>query len=59
VALDWSDVNLVTGTLTVGRAKTDAGSDREVDLPGGLVDELSEWKHRSASDQTTWRAGHP
>jgi integrase len=44
VALDWQDVNLATGTLTVGRAKTDAGSYREVDLPGGLVEELSEWK---------------
>jgi len=44
VALDWRDINLATGTLTVGRAKTDAGSFREVDLPGGLIDALSEWK---------------
>ncbi len=35
VALDWPDVNLATGTLRVGRAKTDAGSYREVDLPAG------------------------
>ncbi len=44
VALDWRDVNLATGTLTVGRAKTDAGAYREVDLPGGLIEALSEWK---------------
>ncbi len=44
VALDWRDVNLATGTLTVGEAKTDAGSGREVDLPGGLIEALSEWK---------------
>jgi integrase len=47
VELDWRDVNLATGTLTVGRAKTDAGSYREVDLPAGLTDSLSEWKARS------------
>jgi integrase len=44
VALNWRDVNLATGTLTVGLAKTDAGSFREVDLPGGVIDALSEWK---------------
>ena len=44
VALDWRDVNLATGTLTVGTAKTDAGTGREVDLPGGLIEALSEWK---------------
>jgi integrase len=44
VALDWRDVNLATGTLTVGRAKTDAGAYRDVDLPGGLIEALSEWK---------------
>lgn len=42
VALDWADANLATGTLTVGRAKTDAGSFREVDMPGGLIETLSE-----------------
>ena len=41
VALDWQDVNLATGTLTVGRAKTDAGSYRQVDLSAGLVEELA------------------
>jgi integrase len=46
VALDWRDVNLATGTLTVGEAKTDAGAYREVDLPGGLIEALSEWKVR-------------
>ena len=44
VALDWRDVNLAAETLTVGRAKTDAGTGREVDLPGGLIEALSEWK---------------
>ncbi len=44
VALDWRDVNLAAGTLTVGEAKTDAGTYREVDLPGGLIEALSEWK---------------
>jgi integrase len=58
VALDWGDVNLATGTLRVGRAKTDAGSWREVDLPGGVVDELSEWKVRSA-DLREWRVRNP
>lgn len=46
-ALDWRDVNLATGTLTVRASKTDAGSGRQVDLPGGLIDELAEWKTRS------------
>jgi integrase len=53
VALDWRDLNLATGTLTVGRAKTDVGSYREVDLPGGLIEALSEWKasrDRTAAD---------
>lgn len=44
VTLDWRHVNLATGTLTVDQAKTDAGSYREVDLPGGLIEALSEWK---------------
>jgi len=51
VALNWRDVNLATGTLTVGQAKTDAGTGREVDLPGGLIEALSEWK------ATTSRSG--
>lgn len=58
VALDWCDVNLATGTLRVGRAKTDAGSYREVDLPGGLVEELSEWRARSHDDLASWQARH-
>lgn len=40
LALDWRDVNLATGTLTVGLAKTDAGSYPEVDMPGGLIEAL-------------------
>jgi integrase len=59
VALDWPDVSLATGTVRVGRAKTDAGSYREVDLPGGLVDELTEWKMRSAPELARWMAENP
>lgn len=59
VALEWPDVNLATGTLRVGRAKTDAGSYREVDLPSGAVEELSEWKLRSAADLREWKLQHP
>jgi integrase len=40
VALNWSNVNLATGTIRVGKAKTDAGTGREVDLPLGPADEL-------------------
>jgi integrase len=47
LALRWRDVNLATGTIQVGAAKTDAGTDRRIDMPGGLVDELSEWRARS------------
>ena len=44
LALDWQDINLATGILAVGEAKTAAGTLREVDLPGGLIEELTEWK---------------
>ncbi len=57
-ALDWDDVNLATSTLRVGKAKTDAGSYREVDMPGGLVDELAEWKLRGEPELARWRALH-
>lgn len=50
VALDWRDVSLATGTLTVRKAKTAAGTGREVDLPGGLLDELA--PHKAASART-------
>ena len=59
VALDWSDVSLPTRTLRVGKAKTAAGTYREVDLPGGLVDELTEWKMRGAPELAEWQAAHP
>lgn len=49
VALDWRDVNLATGTLTVRESKTDAGT-RTVDLPGGLLDELK--VHKACSSRT-------
>lgn len=38
-ALDWRDLDLSTGTLTVQESKTPAGR-REIDLPSGLVTEL-------------------
>ena len=47
VALDWADIDLPTGTLTVRESKTAAGEGRQVDLPIGLQEELSEWKARS------------
>jgi integrase len=60
LALDWRDVNLATGTLTVGTAKTDAGTGREVDLPAGLIEALSEWRARSRGRgrgiRCSWRA---
>jgi integrase len=59
VALDWPDINLATATLRVGRSKTDAGSFREVDLPSGLVEELTEWKMRSASELERWKGRNP
>ena len=47
LALDWRDVNLATATIRVGEAKTDTGSYREVDMPAGLVEALTEWRARS------------
>lgn len=47
LALDWRNVNLATATIKVGRAKTDAGSFRVVDMPGGLVEELAAWRAES------------
>ena len=44
--LDWSDVNLASGTLTVGQAKTEAGI-RQVDAPAALREELTEHKART------------
>jgi integrase len=50
IALDWGDVNLATGVLTVQASKTAAGTGREIDLPGGLLDELKD--HKAASPCT-------
>jgi integrase len=50
VALNWRDVNLATGTITVGDSKTDAGSGRAVDLPLALREELS--VHKAHSPRT-------
>jgi integrase len=48
-ALDWRDLDLATGTLTVQESKTPAGR-REVDLPSGLVTEL--WTLAATSPNT-------
>ncbi|MGH2964380.1 MAG: tyrosine-type recombinase/integrase [Solirubrobacterales bacterium] len=48
-ALDWRDVNVLTGTITVHEAKTDAGSGRQVELPLGAMDELRAWWARTPS----------
>lgn len=45
IARDWSDVSIPTGTIDVGRAKTDAGI-RQVDIPLGPLEELIEWRQR-------------
>jgi integrase len=59
VALDWSDISLPTRTLRLGKAKTDAGSYREVDLPAGLVDELAESKARGTTESARWSKQNP
>jgi integrase len=61
--LRWRDVDLATGTIKVGRAKTPAGL-RDVDILPALRDELSAYKaqRRRAGGQDlvfTTRAGTP
>jgi integrase len=46
--LEWRDVNLATGTITVREAKTNAGV-RVVDLPVGLIEVLSELRARAGA----------
>ncbi len=46
-ALDWGDVNLASGTISVRSSKTDAGI-RFVDVPLALREELGDHKARSA-----------
>lgn len=48
-ALDWRDLDLAAGTLTVQESKTPAGR-REVDLPSGLITEL--WTLAATSPHT-------
>jgi integrase len=48
-ALDWRDLDLSTGTLTVQASKTSAGR-REVDMPAALVTEL--WTLAARSSRT-------
>jgi integrase len=59
-ALDWRDVNLATGTLTVQEAKTSAGAGRQVDLPLAVADELRVWaaqSPRTAPDDPVFVSG--
>lgn len=58
VSLEWSGVNLLTGTITVGQAKTDTGSFRELDLPAGVVQILGEWWGASEPLRKQWAAEH-
>lgn len=44
-ALDWSDFDPASGTLTVGESKTEAGV-RQIDLPDALHKELVAYKLR-------------
>ncbi|MBN9623077.1 MAG: site-specific integrase [Actinobacteria bacterium] len=58
VALDWGDVSLGSATITVGRAKTDTGSYREIDLPAGVVEILGEWWGKSEQIRAEWKREH-
>jgi integrase len=58
-ALDVPSVNLATATARVGKAKTDKGSYRELDLPGGVVDEVGDWLIRSEPMRRRYEAEHP
>jgi integrase len=51
--LNWRDVNLQAGTLTVAKSKTAAGEGREVDLPVGLYEELATWRATSPRTRPT------
>src|SRR5262249_29767335 len=42
--LRWRDVDLAKGRITVGKAKTDAGAWREIDIRPVLRDELAAYK---------------
>lgn len=66
-ALDWSDIDLPAGTISVAGAKTGAGI-RTVDLPGGLRAELADlaengprsnvaFPNRNGARQTTSNVG--
>jgi integrase len=46
LALRWRDVDLASGTIQVGRSKTDAGV-RQIDMLPALRDELAAYKSRA------------
>jgi integrase len=58
-AMEEGSVNLATATGRVGRAKTKTGSFRELDLPAGVVEILTEWKLRSGWMRRTYEQEHP
>jgi integrase len=58
-ALEVPRLNLATATAKVGKAKTDKGSYRELDLPGGVVDEVGDWIIRSEPMRRRYAAEHP
>jgi integrase len=58
VALAWGDVSLGSATITVGKAKTDTGSYREIDLPAGVVEILGEWWGKSERIRGQWKRDH-
>jgi integrase len=53
LSLRWRDVDLAAGWLTVGEAKTDAGTRRRVKIRAGLRDELAGLKVLSHPSPTT------
>ena len=53
LSLDWLDINLSTATIYIGESKTEAGEDREVDIPLGALEELISWKARSPRTRPT------
>lgn len=58
-ALEVPRLNLATATARVGKAKTEKGSYRELDLPGGVVDEVGDWMIRSEPMRRRYEAEHP
>lgn len=52
LSLEWRDVSLTRGTLTIRKSKTEAGV-RTVDLTPALVEELKGWQHKTPHADAT------